>query len=224
MHYIVYKTTNQVNGKFYIGTHKTVDLNDDYLGSGTFLKRAIEKYGVENFKREILFIFDNSEAMFAKEAEIVTEEFLAENNTYNLKRGGCGGFDFINSNPDILAKYSGEKRKQTGNWIKGLQKQKYLLLNDIEYQERYKRKVSEVVKKWHKEKGHPWVGRKHSDETKLKISQKNSTSQLGKKNSQFGTMWITNELSSKKVKVSDPIPIGWRKGRVWTGGRVVKSN
>ena len=97
MFYIVYKTTNQVNGKFYIGTHKTVDLNDDYLGSGTLLKRAIKKYGKDKFSQKILFVFNNPEEMFAKEAEIVTEEFLAENNTYNLKKGGFGGFDFINN-------------------------------------------------------------------------------------------------------------------------------
>ena len=98
MFYIVYKTTNKINSKFYIGTHKTVNLNDDYLGSGKLLNRAIKKYGIENFTREILFVFNNSEDMFAKEAEIVTDKFLAENNTYNLKKGGEGGFDFINSN------------------------------------------------------------------------------------------------------------------------------
>jgi len=98
MFYTVYKTTNLINGKFYIGTHKTKDPNDSYLGSGKLLGLAIEKYGRDSFRKDVLFVFDNPADMFAKEAELVTEEFLSENNTYNLKVGGSGGFDWINAN------------------------------------------------------------------------------------------------------------------------------
>ena len=97
MFYTIYKITNLLDGKIYVGSHKTKKLDDAYMGSGKYLKAAQEKYGLENFKKEILFVFDNPEEMYAKEAEIVNEEFLMTENTYNLKVGGFGGWDYINS-------------------------------------------------------------------------------------------------------------------------------
>jgi hypothetical protein len=48
MLYTVYRTVNQINQKFYIGVHKTMNPMDNYLGSGKILGRAIKKYGKEN--------------------------------------------------------------------------------------------------------------------------------------------------------------------------------
>ena len=97
MHFIVYKTTNLINSKYYIGAHKTEDMNDSYLGSGIELRRAVKKHGIENFSKEILFVYDTSEKMYAKESELVNVKFLAEEKTYNLKLGGSGGWDHVNS-------------------------------------------------------------------------------------------------------------------------------
>jgi len=94
MFYTIYKITNKLNGKFYIGKHQTKDLNDGYMGSGKVLKRAIEKNGIDNFKKEILFIFDNEQEMNAKEKELVTLNEMS----YNLCPGGKGGFGYINEN------------------------------------------------------------------------------------------------------------------------------
>jgi hypothetical protein len=91
IYYLIYKTTKLVTNKIYIGKHITSDLNDGYLGSGKWLINSIKKYGKENFKKDILFIFDNELDMNNKEIEIVNLEFILREDTYNLALGGNGG-------------------------------------------------------------------------------------------------------------------------------------
>ena len=90
MYHFLYKTTNTVTGKIYIGAHSTTDLNDAYLGSGKQIKDAIKKYSKQVFIREILEHFDTRAESFAREAEIVTEDFIKEFNNYNMCPGGLG--------------------------------------------------------------------------------------------------------------------------------------
>jgi len=95
-YYYLYKITNLVNTKIYVGVHKTSNLEDGYMGSGKVINRAIEKHGIENFQKDVLEFFETAEAMYAREKEIVTDEFLLREDVYNLRRGGNGGFDYIN--------------------------------------------------------------------------------------------------------------------------------
>jgi hypothetical protein len=93
--YTVYETTNLVNGKFYIGVHKTVNSHDAYLGSGEYIERAVKKYGRDNFVKVILRIFDTQQEAWDKENELV-EVHRNDPLCMNLRKGGIGGFDHIN--------------------------------------------------------------------------------------------------------------------------------
>lgn len=101
MYHIVYKITNLINGKIYVGCHSTDILDDGYLGSGKTLRKAYQKYGLMNFKREILSIHPTDQEMFAEEARLVNQEFLSRPDTYNIRLGGFGGFDHIWNDPEV---------------------------------------------------------------------------------------------------------------------------
>lgn len=73
-----------------VGAHKTENPYDRYLGSNLPLKRAIKKYGRKNFKKEIIKFCDSEEEMFECEANIVNEDFITREDTYNLIEGGKG--------------------------------------------------------------------------------------------------------------------------------------
>lgn len=94
LYYTVYKTTNIVTGKIYIGKHQTSRPNDRYLGSGKAILAAIKKYGPKNFTKEVLFIFETEQEMNDKEKEIVTADFIATEYNYNKGIGGEGGAHF----------------------------------------------------------------------------------------------------------------------------------
>lgn len=103
----IYKTTNQINGKIYIGKcKKPANETLDYLGSGILLKKAIEKYGIENFKKEILDYASDLNSLNKKEIVWIKYTSSCDRNIgYNISKGGDGGF----INP--VSKEVHEKRK-----------------------------------------------------------------------------------------------------------------
>lgn len=198
---MIYKTTNIINGKVYIGKHKTKDLNDGYLGSGKLLQRAIKKYGIENFTKEIMHLCETENEMDAKEREIVTEDFCLKEDTYNLCVGGQGGFSYINRNNirGMLGKKQSPKQKEVA---------RNLMIKNNSNKERH----NEISSKGGKNsKG--MTGKFHSDNSIEKMKGPRLQSS-GTKNSQFGTTWITNGRENKKIKKNDAMPEGWYKGRI----------
>ena len=94
-HY-VYIITNKINHKFYIGKHSTDDLDDGYLGSGTVINKAIQKYGIENFSKRILCFCDSAEDAYKVEEFLVTDNLIKREDCYNIAVGGQGGALFKN--------------------------------------------------------------------------------------------------------------------------------
>lgn len=90
---IIYKTTNLVNGKFYIGQDSKN--NPNYLGSGDLIKKAINKYGKDNFKKEILEYCESKEELNQQEIYWINE-LSGITYGYNILEGGQGGDNFKN--------------------------------------------------------------------------------------------------------------------------------
>ena len=99
--YTVYKITNKINSKYYIGVHKTDNPNDSYMGSGKAIQEAIKKHGRENFCKEILFITESKEVAYAKERELTVD--FDDRKNYNMRIGGVGGFTTENAKKGYLA-------------------------------------------------------------------------------------------------------------------------
>lgn len=195
MFYTVYKTTNKINNKFYIGVHQTNDLNDDYMGSGSILKDAIKNYGIENFEKEILFLLNSPKAMYEKEKEIVTEELVKDKNCYNIKIGGEGLINNKNnmdsSNAVLAGKKSVEIRRKLRNDLVWSIKLKHNL--SIAQKIRYSKETQEYKNNITKPMTNYWINNKHSEETKIKMRETAKGKNCGIQNPNYGKCWIYNE-------------------------------
>ncbi len=127
----LYRTMNLVNNKTYIGVHQEQKwpVLDDYLGSGKLIQRAIKKYGIDNFKREILCIADDREYILLLESLMVTEEFIIEDSNYNLAIGGAGSPGGEQSQEALLAHLIAEEKRmnmECHRYVMGKHKERWL--------------------------------------------------------------------------------------------------
>ena len=110
---MIYKTTNTITGRYYIGMHSTDKLNDGYLGSGRRLKYSVKKYGRDNHTVEILEHCSDRTSLIEKEKEIVNHDLIKDDNCMNLHTGGmCGPISNLGS------KRSEETKKKMGAWVR----------------------------------------------------------------------------------------------------------
>lgn len=154
-YYYIYEVTNLINGKTYIGQHTTQDLNDGYMGSGANLLKAFKKYGRFNFKKEILLFAINQAALNFFEKCLVTEEFINQQNNYNLREGG-GSKGKLSE--ECILKLKGQKRTDESR-LKMSMAHKGKKLSD-----EHKRKIGLGGKN-----NKRFKGKKHTEESKRKI-------------------------------------------------------
>lgn len=226
MFYCIYRITNKLNGKTYIGQHKYNDLGDNYLGSGILLDRAKKKYGKKNFIKEILYsrIRDKSTADSMEMFAIKKERALGKAE-YNIADGGQGG----NLGEEVIRKIV-ESRKgyrhsdNTKRKISEAKKGSTPSNKGIPMSDEQKKKISE------RNKGNKYcLGRVLSEETKRKISEngkgkhnnlkgisKSEEHRLNLSKAFLGRHWYNN--GEVQVQTFE-CPEGFVKGRLKRGDK-----
>lgn len=210
LYMFIYKTTNKVNGKKYIGLCTRDDKN--YLGSGKLIKEAIKKYGKKNFEREILEECDNFDTLCEREIYWINKYDAVNNdNFYNLSYGGSAG------DSKLLKEYwssmTPEQRKRSRNWkphFKGLDQtgDNHISKKDPDWAE----KVSVAVKR-------SWDNYTQ-EEKKTRLGDFGKHDKSGKKNPMFGRSavteknlkWYTNGTDNLYISEGTQ-PADYRRGR-----------
>lgn len=166
----IYKTTNNINGKIYIGQHKSQILDEKYLGSGSLIKKAINRYGIENFSIEIIDWGYDKFDLNQKEIYWIAEMNSKNSDIgYNLTDGGEGvcGMTGIKFTEEHKRKISAALSKLPKGRFKGEKNPNYGKRATPEQSAHYSTiyKNSPGVKNSSRFEGHT-----HSEETKKRIS------------------------------------------------------
>lgn len=169
----VYMTTNLIDGKRYIGVDKWDNFSSYYLGSGVHLRRAIKKYGKENFKKEIICECQTIEELFEKEIYYIDlYDAVKSDQFYNLQEGGIGGSikgrKWSEESKEKLDR-TGENNPRFGKEVSLETREKISRANKgFKLSEKTKARISEA----NKGENNPFYGKSHSEETRKKISDK----------------------------------------------------
>lgn len=210
--HFIYITTNLINNKKYIGKHYGY-INDSYLGSGILLKQDIEKYGKENFNREILDYSKNDEENSEKEKFYINKYNAVESdNFYNIHVGGKGGDTFSGHSEEQkenIKKKMSERSKGKNNPRYGIKLSDdfkkhlsyvatYIRDNSVYRTSEYREKMSELKSG----KNNGMYGKHHTEESKQKMSEHRKGLTVGEKNGMYGKK-DENAINGKTIGMYD---------------------
>lgn len=195
MYGYIYETTNLVNGKKYIGKHKSNKFNFNYYGSGIGLNIALKKYGKENFSVKILEeIETNQKDLDSREMYWIRKfDAVKSKNYYNRSYGGENeGWFGVNQaiKENGVSKETIEKRKKTQSEnYKKIKEPRKLSKETI-------RKIQISRQKTMENRDNPFLGKHHTEETKKILSEKHK----GKEPWNKGKEGIYSEKTLNKMK------------------------
>lgn len=199
--FYIYKVTNKLNNKSYIGRHSSNNLNNSYLGSGTSIKKAIKQFGKDNFFKEVIYIAKNQKELDEKEIYYINYYKTYENG-YNITKGGKGMLGYKPSKETILKSSKSRKKyyEENPDAIKKLSelgKLKKGSLNPF-----YGKKLSlEHIDKMTKARVKAITGAKNPSAVKLLCVEKNIIFHTAKEAAFFcGLKHSTSILKSAKGK------------------------
>ena len=184
---IIYKITNKLNGKCYIGPTRG-DLSvrwryHNYASSGCeVLKNAIKKYGKENFSVEEIAAYDNLEDLNNAEEYFIEWHNCIVPNGYNLKGGGGG----TNLSEETLRRYSESHKGKHCSPKTEFTREKVL------------------------GKKNPFYGKKHTPESLAKMSKNRTGKCLGKEHPRYGKKHTPEAIEKMRAGHKGKIP--WNKG------------
>lgn len=191
MYYIVYRTTNLINNKFYVGIHKQKNKEfDGYYGSGLLLIRAIEKYGIDNFSRETLYECETWTECRKLEKEIVNVDLCNDEMCYNISMGGTGG--------NTTCGYNAEQKQAIVQKIRNTK----LINGSYNLSTEKREKYAEQMRKIRIQPDNK--GRKHSAKSKENMALSNHMK---------GARHITNGIENKILYKEDTMPEGFYFGK-----------
>ena len=235
---IIYKATNKVNGKSYIGqtTKGLIHRRKDHLakrkkGSCPYFYRALHKYGKEDFSWEVIKYCENIDELNLQEQYYIKKYNTFGVNGYNLDKGGCG---YLNHT------CSEETKKKISKILKGKKftKEHCEKLSIIAKNRFFSVKTREKLSKASSGKNNPNYGKHHTEETKKKLSEKGKIHNKGERNPMYGKLgednpnygrmnktkqWIITLPNNEKIKTRS-LPAFCRNYEKENGIKLYSSN
>lgn len=147
----IYITTNLINGKRYIGKRARKSQEHTYFGSGTLINRAIEKYGIENFRCDVIrWCYSKDECNRMEKYYIKFYDAIKSDNFYNVAEGGIGGNTYAGKSEDEIKEISKKISKGlsgSNNGNKGQYKGPRNPMYGKHWDENHRKFLSEMAKK-----------------------------------------------------------------------------